>query len=670
MNKYNKKKYNVINKFSISNKVFAMMILVSLIPTIILGVKSINQFSITSNSEFEKNTKTITQSIEQNVENKFNNISNMINYISQNNEFNESEQSKNNLATDFKLFKEGNPDVDYVYYYSEKNKDFVMYPNDDMGNSDYTTREWYKKAKEANGDVILTEVYEDIINKNYVVTVAKAIILNGNFSGVICADFNLSNFADSITKITYGQDGLLSVVDKKGTVIAHTNKNIIGSSNLTKNEAWSKMLSEDSGIVDLFLNDTNYTASFITSKITGWKILIQAPNTEINKIRNEYIITLIITGIILLIAVIILGIIFSKKLSKNIGILKYAIKKVANGDFTECIKIYSKDELEELAVDLNEMQHNISNLVKKVDNSVESVNETSVGLVKMSEEVSSTINQVAITIDEISNGSLESAENLQDLSENLDGVSEEINTINNAIQNINKLTLDTDSLSKKGLEMIKVITEKSNETKSSTLDVNSVVIEVSDSVKNIALMNDAIAKITEQTNLLALNAAIEAARAGESGKGFAVVADEIRKLAEQTAESAKEIDLIIKEVASNVNKAVDEVSKTNDAVKRQEESVSNAEEIFNNIILSINNLTVKVEEIVSGINEVTLKKNNVVNQVQNISSIGEETAAASEEVSASTQEVATSTEKFVIYLNELKELSTSLKNEIKQFKLK
>ena len=81
-----------------------------------------------------------------------------------------------------------------------------------------------------------------------------------------------------------------------------------------------------------------------------------------------------------------------------------------------------------------------------------------------------------------------------------------------------------------------------------------------------------------------MNASIEAARAGEAGKGFAVVADEIRQLAEQSANMAKQIEEITKQLTYNSAKSVTVIDGVSEDVVIQNTKLTEASDYFKNLL--------------------------------------------------------------------------------------
>ncbi|MGL4107056.1 methyl-accepting chemotaxis protein [Clostridium sp. LP20] len=656
---------------TIRSKIIKVMIVIATIPIILLGVSSEAEFSKASKREFNSSAKSLTMAVEDNVNSKFTIVENLLDYIALSNKLDGSEESESSIVKELTMITEGNSGVRSTFYFTPNDNKTRIYPNVEIpADIDSKTREWYIKAIENNGDLAVTDMYKDAVTGENMVTISKALLDGGNVKGVIGADIELGNIVDIVSNARFGDNGVVSIVDAKGTTIVHKNQDFIGTSYISKSDEWDTILKEDSAITETKFDGVKYKIASETSDVTGWKVILQVPTREIEESARRF--RYILGGIIIVVlaAIVVIGKRFSDEIGNSIKIIKEGSIKAANGDLSEDILLSTGDELEELALSFNEMQSKIASLVSSVNDSIQDVNTTSINLASMSEEVAASVGEVATTVGEISKGTMESANNLEILSSDLDDVSNELNLIDSATRNINEMAKKTNDLSKEGINMINDVKVKSLDTKASSQEVNTVVSMVSESVNSIGVMNETISKITEQTNLLALNAAIEAARAGEAGRGFAVVADEIRKLAEQTSESAKEIDDVIKAIGTKVQEAVCKVKETSETVESQEKSVVTAEKIFVNIIKSVEDLTEKLEEITVGINEVNNKKNNVVNQTQNLSAIGEETAAGSEEVAASCEEVAASTDEFAGYANKLKNLSNTLDKEIRKFKLK
>lgn len=570
------------------------------------------------------------------------------------------------LLGEFNEMKEIDPNIMNIFF-STNDKRTIIYPTADLTGYDPTTSAWYPLAKNNPNETGWTEPYIDRATGEMVVTLTKAVELDGEFIGAIGIDVDLEVLSTNLSNLTIGENGHIFVTDGKGVSLVDNDKNLVGKNTVTESEIWEAMSSNPQGFTEYEDNGEHRFGAYRTNAKTGWKVAASLPESELlDKTRTLLVYTGIIGGLAIL-ATIAMSLFLSKYIEGNINKLKSSFNQAAEGDMTVSVDIKTKDEFGQLGSSFNQMIGNIRELTTNVKKSSNAVVETSESILQMTNETYTAMNEIATTIQEVAKGSQEQAMEIDKNSQYINDLARTLETVTSSTLEVNELAEGTKDLGQSGLEQVEVLIDRTAKTSEANENFSRIIFEVKESAEKINLITDAISQIADQTNLLALNAAIEAARAGDAGRGFSVVADEIRKLAEQSSTATSDISRLISNMNQITNEAVEAMGTTKAISDEQVSSVDSTRKIFDEILSSVNNLDNKISEIKDSTIEMDKGKNMIVENTQNISAVSEEISASTEEVSASTQEVTAITNTFVEHSENLKRLAEDLTNMVDRF---
>jgi methyl-accepting chemotaxis protein len=552
----------------------------------------------------------------------------------------------------------------------------------DGSTSQLGDREYVKKA--FNGEINVSDLLVSKVTNSVVLMYAAPIEKDGKVVGALIGRGDGNALSEITDDAGYGDGGYAYIINKKGTLVAHPDREkVLNQFNpieeAKKDESqrsvamqFEKMLKEKNGVSDYTYQENDLYAGYAPIEGSEWILAIVAEKNEVlSAISSLQKTILLITGIILALSIAVTYVIGSSIAKPIVKSMQHS-EKIAHLDITQDVPaelLKYNDEIGALSKSLQMITNSLRAVIKEISNSSEQLAASSEELTATSQQSATAAEEVSKTVEEIARGAADQARNTEEgsskailLGKTIEKDLRFMSTLNASANNVK----DVVNEGLKDIENLSKITEESN---GAAKEIYDVILKTNDSSNRIGQASSVIASIADQTNLLALNAAIEAARAGEAGKGFAVVAEEIRKLAEQSSTSTKAIDGMVTELQSNAQNAVKTMERVSAISSEQTKSVMNNKENYILIEQAMKDAVSAVEQLNASGEEMENMKNEILDTLQNLSAIAEENSAATQQATASMEEQSASMEEIAGASESLSGLAQSLQSMIMKFKI-
>lgn len=560
-----------------------------------------------------------------------------------------------------------------VYYYREADGSLGLY--------DYFGMEWYTEGDSEwfhtvmkDGAALWTTPYDwdGSILSSYV----YPIIIDDIVIGLVGMDIYLDAFAEELGKAELFDSGYFYLMIENGDLLIHPTfgwKEDGTAANLLEQGDYQELLAElnnnESGVTSYMRHDDRGVIAAYTHLYNGWILSTSIPKSEVMAILETIIKIIIIVAVVGISISSVIAYFIGKSISKPILQVVEATNKIKLGDFTTKVQTKSNDETKILAIALNDMTESVQELIGETKIVSIDMLDSASNLAAMSEEATATVAQVADVVNEISSGAQNSATEAENGANVAKVIDESFTILMENSQTMAENAGSVISMNLSGLESLNELKEKSEISKKSNAKIEETINNLDNKVNSITEIISTISSISDQTNLLALNASIEAARAGDAGRGFAVVADEIRKLAEDSSNSAEEISKIVNSIQDESKVTVNAMQELEQISNEQNEAVGNVSESFNMIFEAVEKITSEINDVTVRLKALDATKNELVEVTGNISAVSEETAASTEQVSVSMSDQSKAIDEVSRSADHLNELSVTLNEHIKVFKI-
>ncbi|MBY8002082.1 methyl-accepting chemotaxis protein [Vibrio fluvialis] len=532
------------------------------------------------------------------------------------------------------------------YYGNEQGEMFRQDPSLNKAGYDPRERGWYKEAKAA-GKPTTTEPYVSVTMQTLVVTLTEPVRVNGQFIGVAASNLALNKLIEDVLAIEVPGKGYAILVNQKGKIVAHPNKDLI----LKPTQDIASGLSiaalqgaaNDHHLLPMSIDGKDKLLMAQSIDNTDWMLVMVMDKAVLEQPLNQMLMTQTLIGLVILLIMALATSWFVAHQLNELSNIAAALGDIAegDGDLTRRLTVKSDDEVGMLADKFNKFVDRLHVMVKNVRDVSVALNEGANHAARAAGQRSERIRTQQDEITMVATAVTEMASATAEIAGNAD------NTAKNANQSV--------ELGAQGYQQMQQSKHSIDQLAQELTGAVNIIGELEEHANEISTILSTIRAIAEQTNLLALNAAIEAARAGEQGRGFAVVADEVRVLSQRTHASTEEIQTKIAGLQKVTSNAVSVMTESHKLVETSVSDVNQTGESLQAISEAIQLISDMATQIASAAEEQSLVTADINGNTESVREVSDALASDAQDA--------------VQQAKELHNLAQELDQEISRFRL-